>query len=179
MPRKFIKKYMPNSQLIRENKHLGLISEHIGDSGLWHLNRRSVSGGVAIGLFMAWVPFPFQMVIAGAIAVFFRVNLPVSVALVWTTNPITIPPLFYAAYKLGAKILGMTPLSFELQMDMHWILERLTDIWIPMSLGCLLFATISSLIGYLTVRLLWRLALVRKWQARRNRKIKHKPRILS
>lgn len=157
--------------MIREHKSLGLISHHVGDKGLWHLNRRSVSGGVAVGLFMAWIPFPFQMVIAAALAIYFRVNLPISVALVWTTNPITIPPLFYAAYKLGAKLLGLNSLTFELHMDGEWILERLGDIWVPMSIGCLLFAIVSSMLGYLTVRLLWRLAMIRKWQARSGRRV--------
>ncbi len=175
MPQKFLKKYMPSAKDIRNNRSLGLLSEHVGDAGLWHLNRHSVSGAFAIGLFMAWIPFPFQMVIAGALAIYFRVNLPISVALVWTTNPVTISPMFYAAYKLGAKLLGMTPLSFEFELSRQWLLQRLGDIWVPMSLGCLLFAIVSSLLGYLSVRLLWRLALVKKWQARhdRRRKLPH------
>ena len=53
-----------------------------GDSlfhpALWHLNRRSAAGGVAVGLFCGLIPGPLQMLGAGIACVLFRVNLPVS-----------------------------------------------------------------------------------------------------
>ncbi len=167
MPRKFIKKYLPDSETLHKRGCMSLLGSRMHEPGLWHLNRRSVSGGVAIGLFMCWIPFPFQMVIAAALAMLFRVNLPIAAALVWTTNPVTIPPLFYAAYKLGATILGRTPLPFEMDWSIEWMKQMLSVIWAPMVVGCLLFAIVTSLLGYLSVRLLWRMSLVRRWQARR------------
>ncbi|MCB1757079.1 MAG: DUF2062 domain-containing protein [Gammaproteobacteria bacterium] len=170
MPRKFIKKYLPNAERLRENGCLGFLGEHIYDPELWHLNRRSVSGAVAVGLFMCWVPFPFQMVIAGILAIVFRVNMPISVALVWTTNPVTIPPMFYAAYKLGTKIIGTTPIPYHMEFNIESIVHKLSEIWPSLVVGCLLFAVVSSLLGFLSVRLIWRLAMIRKWQARNERR---------
>jgi uncharacterized protein (DUF2062 family) len=80
---------------IKGHKNLSFLGEKLHDPNLWHLNRRSVSAAFAIGLFAAWIPTPGQMVIAAIIALYFRANLPISVALVWITNPLTMPPMFY------------------------------------------------------------------------------------
>jgi len=58
---------------------------------------------MAVGLFCAFVPLPIQMLLAAAAAIIFRVNLPISVGLVWITNPVTIPPMFYFCYKVGTR----------------------------------------------------------------------------
>jgi uncharacterized protein len=49
---------------------------------------------------MMYMPPIGQMFMAAAAAIVLRVNLPISVALVWITNPLTIPPMFYFAYLL-------------------------------------------------------------------------------
>lgn len=170
MPRRLIKKYVPHPDAIRRSPHLGFLGERLHDPGLWHLNRRSVSGAVAVGLFMCWVPFPFQMVIAAVLAMFFKVNLPIASALVWTTNPVTIPPMFYAAYRLGARILGEQPITSQMRFSPQWVMEKISEIWLPLTIGSMLFAVVSSLFGFLAVRLFWRISLVRKWQARRARR---------
>ncbi|WP_159217560.1 DUF2062 domain-containing protein, partial [Klebsiella pneumoniae] len=73
---------------------------------LWCLNRRSAAGAFAVGLFMAFVPLPSQMIMAAGLAIVLGVNLPLSIALVWITNPITMPVIFYFTYKLGAWLMG-------------------------------------------------------------------------
>lgn len=166
MPRNFIKKYIPDAEKLRKKGKFVILGERMYDPGLWHLNRRSVSGAVAVGLFMCWIPVPFQMVIAGILAIIFRVNMPISVALVWTTNPVTIPPLFFAAYKLGAKVIGTTPIPFHMEFNIESISHKLAVIWPSLVVGSFLFAVTTSLLGFLSVRLIWRLAMVRKWQAR-------------
>lgn len=166
MPRKLIKKYLPDPESFRNNRCFDFLGDHIRDPGVWHLNRRSVSGAVAIGLFMCWVPFPFQMVIAAMLAILFRVNVLVSASLVWVTNPVTIPPMFYSAYLLGSRILGQRPLPNQIELSVEWITAKIAQIWLPLTIGSLLFAVVSSLLGFLSVRLLWRLAMVRKWRSR-------------
>ena len=52
------------------------------DPALWYLNRRSVAGAFAIGMFVMYLPPLGQLLIAVAGAIAFRVNFPISVALV-------------------------------------------------------------------------------------------------
>lgn len=168
MPKKFIKRYMPDHEKVRSHPHLNRIfGTLLHDPNLLHLNRRSVSGAFFVGLFMAFVPLPTQMIFAAAVAIWVRVNLPISVGLVWLTNPVTMPPIFYFAYKVGAWTLN-TPVSeknFELTWE--WLGTELAAIWEPFLLGCLICAVVSGALGYIGMRLLWRLHVVRQWEARK------------
>ncbi|MBF0470363.1 MAG: DUF2062 domain-containing protein [Gammaproteobacteria bacterium] len=166
MPPKFLSKLMPDHKTLREHRHLQVLGSLIQDPRLWYLNRRSASGAFAVGLFMAWVPLPSQMIMAAALAVLFRVNLPLSVALVWITNPVTMPPMFYFAYRFGLALLGRPPQAFSFELSWEWLVEGMQFIWQPFLLGCLVLGVISSLLGYCTVRLLWRLHLVSRWRTR-------------
>jgi len=163
---------MPDQQTIKEHKHLKIFGSLIHNPNLWHMNRRSVSGAFAVGLFCAFVPIPFQMILAAAIAIVVRVNLPISVALVWISNPITMPPMFYAAYKFGAFVLGEVPSEVAFVLSWEWISTEMALIWEPFLLGCFIFGLISSFLSYCIIRLLWRLHIIRAWQERKNKKLK-------
>ena len=168
MPRKFIRRYLPHHDSIRGHRHLSWLGTLLHDPNLWHLNRRSVSGAFAVGLFCAFIPVPFQMVIAALIAIPARVNLPISVVLVWLTNPLTMGPIFFFAYKVGTWILGATihPTATE-NLSIEWVMHELRVIWKPFLLGSFVCGSISALLGYVGMRLVWRLHLVRRWKARR------------
>jgi uncharacterized protein (DUF2062 family) len=172
MPKKLIKQFMPDHTKIRDHQHLRFFGSLLHDPNLWHMNRRSASGAFAVGLFMAFVPVPFQMLLAAAGAILFRVNLPLSVALVWITNPLTIPPMFYFSYRLGVWLLGAPTgqESFNFELSYDWLVNGLGAIWEPFLLGCFVAGSISALTGYLTIRGLWRLHLVRHYKARKERR---------
>jgi len=167
MPRRFIKRISPDPAKLKEHKHLSFFGELLHNPNLWHLNRRSISGAVAVGLFCAFIPVPFQMVLAAAGAIFFHVNLPVSVVMVWLSNPITMPPMFYGCYLLGAWLLGTPTNEFSFELSWTWLSESLLHIWQPFLFGCLMAAIVSSLIGYFGMRLIWRFVMVNKWNNRR------------
>lgn len=160
---------MPDDEKIRQHKHLQILGPIINSPNLWHLNRRSVSGAFAVGLFMAWVPLPFQMILAAIAAVVFSVNLPISVVLVWITNPVTIPPMFYFAYWVGTKILPVETQKFAFELSWEWLTTSLGNIWEPFLFGCFVVGTISSITGYIVIRLLWRLHIIQHLKDRRNR----------
>ena len=167
MPKKFFKRFMPDHHAIRNHKYLSIFGERLHDPNLWHLNRRSASGATAIGLFMAFVPLPFQMVFAALGAFWFRVNLPIAVALVWLTNPITMPAIYYATYKFGSWVIGRPAPENAFHFSYEWFTRELTVIWQPFLLGSLLAGLVFGLVGYFAVRALWRINVVRHWQRKR------------
>lgn len=166
MPKRLIKKYTPDPKKIRENKHIQIFGSLLLDQNLWHLNRRSYAGAIAVGLFVAFVPLPAQMIIAAALAIIFRVNIVISVATVWVTNPITMTPMFYAAYTVGTWMMGLPADETNFQFTLETVLSSLADSWQPFLLGCLVLGSASALVGYITARLFWRWSILKKWSLR-------------
>src|SRR5258707_15172025 len=103
MPRNFFRKYLPSRESVRQNRFVARFGSLLRHPNLWHVNRRSVSGGVAAGMFAGLVPGsnPGQFAVAAMLAVAFRVNLPVAVAVTLYTNPLTIGPIYVITYWIG------------------------------------------------------------------------------
>ncbi len=145
---------------------------------LWHLHRRSVSGGVAVGMFCGLIPGPLQMIGAALMAVLFRVNLPVAMVTTFYTNPFTILPLYFVAYQLGALVTGQS----HAVTDAHFVLPEMGwDNWFtvmvdwmfslgkPFAIGLPLLAFTLALLGYIVVRVGWRWWVIRQWRQRGKR----------
>jgi uncharacterized protein (DUF2062 family) len=170
MARKMIRRWLPDPKHIHTQPILRPVAQWLHDSNLWYLNRRSAAGACAVGLFWAFVPIPWQMLPAAITAILFRVNLPVSVVLVWITNPLTMPPIFYFTYKLGSWLLRTPPRPVEFEMTWAWLTGELIVVWQPFLLGSLVVATLASTLGYFAMRGFWRLHAVRDWERRRDRR---------
>lgn len=168
MPKKIFKKYMPDPEKLKQHKSLQFLGDRLHDPNLWHLNHKSVSLAFAIGLFVAWVPGPGQMAIAAVAAFYFRANLPISVALVWITNPVTMPGMFYFAYVVGLWSLGKDSPGSGFNFNLENVMSSLGDIGGPLLFGCLILGTISSVIGYFGIRIFWQYTVNKKWKARNN-----------
>ena len=167
MPKQLIKQITPDRDAIRKHRHLQIFGNLLHDANLWHINRRSSAGAFAIGLFMAFVPLPFQMVLAASAAIVFRVNLPLSVVLVWITNPLTIPPIFFFAYLVGTWVIGVPPSAGNFDFSLEWFKNGgLDGVWAPFLLGCLICGIAASVLGYSAIRGLWRLHAIRQWKQR-------------
>ena len=178
--RKLFRQFHPRLEAIRQHHWLRPFSDWLHHPDLWHLHRRSVAGGVAVGLFCGLIPGPFQVISAVLLAVLFRVNLPLSALVTAYSNPFTIVPLYLLAYELGRLVLGASnrapvgpPPPFP---DMHWdnwagaLWEWLAALGEPLLFGLPLLAVIFSVAGYLLVRILWRVGVVLRWRARARRR---------
>lgn len=167
MPKKFIKRLTPSAETIKNHPSLQRFAHWLHDANLWHLNRYSVSVATFIGIFAAFVPLPSQMPIALVLSIWWRANVPISVALVWLTNPLTSPPIFYGTYRLGNLLLRREtpPLGFEPSLD--WLSSQIGHIWAPLLLGSLTAGVVVGLIGAGMVRVFWRINVGLRWTARK------------
>jgi len=89
------------SPKLKKHKWLHKIISPIFDRELWHPCRETVAHGLAIGLFVAMLPVPGQMILAALGAMRFRANVPISIAACWVTNPITQFPIMIFQERLG------------------------------------------------------------------------------
>ncbi len=167
MPRRLLRKITPSPATISANRCLRIFGNFIHDPNLWHLNRHAVARAFGIGLFWAFVPIPFQMVFAAGIAILWRANIPLSVTLVWISNPVTIPPIFYATYQFGAWLLASPTLDFPQELDIDWFIQSLDTIWKPLFVGSLVTSFIAGGVGYFGIHGFWRWRTVRRFRQRR------------
>ncbi|MFK7993678.1 MAG: DUF2062 domain-containing protein [Granulosicoccus sp.] len=183
MPGKWLKDRLPDATTMHRTLHEQLGgSEHkktgvrrwirntFAQPMVWHLNRRSVAGGVAVGLFVSWIPVPLQMLLAAVLAAVLRVHVPVSVVMVWFTNPLTFAPLLYAAWRSGSMILGAPVLADPLTFSTSSILVSAGQAWPMLLTGMLFCATVSAVLGFGATLLLWRFHAIRRWKTRQARR---------
>ena len=170
--RGFFKRMLPEHHEFQQRQQLGFLGDILHDPNIFHLNRHSAAGGIALGLFFSFMPVPGQTLLAGLAAIYFRVNLPLAMLFVFVSNPITIPPLFYFAYRTGAFMLQENPVELDFEFSADWLGGVIYDIWDALLLGCFTLAATSALVSYFTVRMLWRLAIIKKWEERKEKKKK-------
>jgi uncharacterized protein (DUF2062 family) len=84
------------------------------------------------------------------------------------------PPMFYFAYKLGARLLGEPARRIHIEPTLSWLVVELKAGWAPFLLGCLVCGTVAALLGNLFIRSFWRCHVARSWQARRLRMAQRK-----
>jgi uncharacterized protein (DUF2062 family) len=173
MPRKFLRKYLPHPDSVRANRHFARFPA-LHHPNLWHLNRRSVAGGVAVGMFSGLVPGPLQMLTAAALAIPLRVNLPVALATTLYTNPFTIGPLYVLAFFLGRLFVGdagalLEPPEFVWSQPGPWLaamLDWAVAMGKPLAIGLLALALVLAGLGYVFVQCAWRIYVVLAWRKR-------------
>lgn len=117
-------------------------------------NRKMISRGVFLGMFIAFIPMPMQMAAVLLFMPFFRFNVPIALAMCWITNPFTMPPMYYVEYHFGSFLLGMKTQPVELTLE--WFSNNLDDIFIPLYFGALIFSIVGSILGYWAVNHFWK-----------------------
>lgn len=170
MARKILKRWIPSSAKVRQMPALQFLGTLLHDPNLFHLNRHSVSVAVFIGIVVAFLPTLGQMPLAALLALILRANLPISVALCWITNPITIPPMFYLTYEIGRWILQTPPLEFNMVLSWEWFKGEFLQIWKPLLLGSVLTGVFLGCFGYLTMQAFWYWHVMSHWQKRKKKR---------
>lgn len=166
MARKLIKRWMPDPDKVRAHEGLKFMEHLLHQPYLWHLTRHSACKAFLIGMFWAFVPMPFQMVPAALCALWFHANLPLSIGLVWLTNPLTMVPIWYASYKLGFALLGGEPLPESFAFTVENLTASFGMIWKPLVLGSITIGSALAIVSYLGLDYFWRWHSMRRWRQR-------------
>lgn len=163
--KRWIKHRMPTAGSLSRNRMLRPLSPVLGHHNLWHFNRRTVAGGVAVGLFFGFLIPVAQILFAAVAAVWLRVNLPVAAASTLVTNPFTFPPIYFAAYGIGSAITGrwvprgpkaIEDAAAEASTFVGGWLDNFIAVGQPLALGLLVLAVVGSVTGYFVVHAVWR-----------------------
>lgn len=187
MARKFFRRFLPSHDSVKANRHIARLGPWLQHHNLWHLRRRSVAGGIAAGLFAGLIPGsnPVQFTAGALLAIAFRVNLPVSMLVTLYSNPFTIVPLYYIAFKLGQLVLLQSggeppPIAFGLEGKgfTEWLpaaFEWLVSVGKPLAIGLPLLAVLLAVTGYFATDWMWRLYVRCAWQRRRRLRARRAP----
>lgn len=136
------------------------------------MNRRSVPRAVALGLFVAVIIPVMHTAIAAILAIPTRANVAIAAAFTLVVNPLTIPPLYYAAYRVGSwelhhDVTIVDPhvaerFSSELGRLLFWIHQASGSI----ALGVLTIAVVMAVAGYAIATIVWRSWSHNRWRQR-------------
>lgn len=147
MIRRTLKKTSKHHKLKDFIKKYKIPSEYLSPT------RRMVSKAVFIGLFIAFIPMPMQMLAVLAFIPFTKFNVPIALAMCWLSNPFTMPPMYYMEYLTGSYILGME--TTPVVMTMAWFSENIGNIFIPLYTGTLFYSVVGSSLAYYLVNHFW------------------------
>ena len=116
-----------------------------------------------------------------AAAVYLFLYLPIAVIVTLYSNPLTIVPLYYLAFRLGQLVtmdggdaLPEVALHLEGKGFTEWIpaaLDWLGSIGKPLLIGLPLLALLLAAVSYPLVRIGWRCYVVHAWRRRKTRPV--------
>lgn len=181
MPRKFFRRFSPSPGSIKKRLGARFLSHLMEDSNLFHLTRHSISMAFFIGFFVAFMPILGQIPIAIVFAYWARANLPITVAITCISNPITFPVIFFATYKFGNFLLDQPSYNMTFELSFEWLRGGFLAVWKPLLLGSFIAGLFFACVSYVSLQLLWRMQVLKRWRARKSsRKAKkNKPHIYS
>nr|HPM77190.1 DUF2062 domain-containing protein [bacterium] len=114
-----------------------------------------VARAFSIGLWIGWFPIigthSIMTVAAGAI---FRLSVPAIFLASWICNPLTIPFLLLADYKVGSLYVGeadisgvqLHTLTFQQMIALGW------NVQFPMIVGGVILGTLTALVAYYPIK---------------------------
>lgn len=175
---KLLRRWLPEPENIRSNRWLRWLGPALHHPRLWHLSRRGLALGMALGFFFGLLVPLAQIPLSAAAAVALRANVPAAVASTLITNPLTFGPVYYAAWRLGSTVLGehepAPPVPEQAKTghdtDAGWwqlAVRRILGVGKPLLLGLAMMATGVGITTYFVVSAFWRLKVL--WKRRRRR----------
>ena len=173
-----LRRWMPTKESVANNRWLSWMGPSLLHPRLWHLSRRGVALGAAIGVFFAFITPIAQIPLSAGFCMLLRANVPVAVASTLVNTPPTFAPVYYGAWKVGSWMLGESApdaqapdilaevgqtVSHEVpaapSTDPWWQRwqEKLAEAGKPLLLGAFTFSVVFSTMAYILVSAVWHL----------------------
>lgn len=163
---------LPSKDAVRSNPWLRWLGPALHHPRLWHMSRRGIALGVALGMFFGLLTPIAQIPLSAGAAVLLRANVPAAIVSTLVTNPVTFAPVYFAAWKLGGAVLGLdgvTPpaIATAAPPGPLWrvLRERAMGVGKPLFVGLSIMAVAAGASAYLLVTWAWWARV--SWQRRR------------
>lgn len=165
----------PTRESLEQNRFLRPVAHRVLAPVLWRFTRRSVPRGVALGLFVGiFFLIPgVQMAGAALLALPFRANVPIAVAMTFLSNPATTPFLVALSLYIGNWLLGRSAdiSRFYALIENHasasqWTSWLLSDAAPALVVGLFVVSVMAAAVGYLIAIFFWRARIGGKWKSR-------------
>lgn len=176
MPKQFLQTWLPSQEKVANLKLMRFLGQHSLSPKLWYVNRRSISYAVFVGTFFGVLPVPCHSLFIIAAALILEINLPISLVLMWLSNPLTLIPILYGGFWLGTKVFHVQMINQAMLLGVlhqicHWFFNfghghidlSLAKILLT---GLLLEALILACIAFVLTRIIWRWSVIRSWKKR-------------
>ena len=148
MIRKILKQKQNNGKIKTFIKKYKIPREYLS------INRKSISRGVLIGLFWGFIPMPMQMLAVLSVTPFIKFNVPIAISMVWLSNPITMPFMYYMEYQTGNFLLGDEGLK-NIELTLTWFSNNWNKILTPLYIGTVPYSLGVSTLIYFLINKLW------------------------
>jgi uncharacterized protein (DUF2062 family) len=148
MVRQIFKKKRTNGKIDQFIKKYKIPREYLA------VNRKSITRGILIGLFWGFIPMPMQMLAVLSVTPFIKFNVPIAISMVWLSNPITMPFMYYMEYQTGNFLLGREGLD-NVELTLDWFSENWDNILVPLYVGTIPYSIIVSPIIAYIINILW------------------------
>ena len=153
----WLKQHIPTQEQLEQSRLLKPFAPILKKSpNYWFFNQSSVSRGCGVALCGCFIPIPFQMIIAILLALPLRANLIISLGLLWINNPLTMVPIYWFCYIVGAMILREPTQVMDMHLSWHWMTHEFLIVWKPFLLGCLVCGSAAGVITYCVVYFAWK-----------------------
>jgi uncharacterized protein len=168
MPRRLFQRLRPIAARLRERWYFKALGPRLTDPRLWSVNRRAITSAFGAGIAICFVPIPIHLPLGLIAAMVWRLNVPAMIGTLLLMNPLTVVPVYYAAYRVGALLLGLPPGGFHFALDWNWLQTGLGAFWKPFLLGCLVCGVLGGYLAYRVLELIWLRSTVNRLNARRS-----------
>lgn len=133
-------------------------ARHFLDKRVWKPTQHTLSGGMAVGMFVTVQLLPIQMPTAAILAAVFRVNIPIAIALCWLSNPATLAPIALLENWIGNWILqqfGDPTAAAVTVVEGHETLSKGIQFAKAMFLGGVFFGAALAPVSYILTYISW------------------------